>query len=271
MNPNSVYKNISMFLTSMVLIVSCDGINQEEVERIALETHTVANSESGTSASTEIAYEFIGEEELQNLPMLQLEFVRDLVKASRSSDQELRSKRLHSNVLAHSRCSELADETIFTPPIRGQFSVKVKPGENPKSLHFSIKHQDRDQSNRPDFILMKNVVMENGRLVVNMNCEAVLNMLDQMQNYKEWENDHECGYKIKYDNNSAIKSSSGVSSEIPVEGAELYEYCLSVCETNVELNSKGMKSYQCYINHIEIEKSLEKLKWDKLNQEQEAS
>lgn len=262
-----MYKKTFIFLTSMVLIISCGNDNNEEVERVTLDTHTKVNDEKSTTA--EKAYEYVGEDELQNFPLLQLEFVRDVVKASRSPGQGLGLKRLHSSVLAHSRCSALLFKTLSGPPIRDQYAVMVKPGEKPNSLHFSIRHQS--QSNQPDFFQMKNVVIENGRLVINTNCDALLTMLDQMQNYKEWENDHECGYKIKYNNNTAIKSSSGVSSDKPVEGADLYEYCLRVCEMNVESNSKGMKSYQCYINDIEIEKSLEKQEWDKLDQKHKLS
>ena len=65
-----------------------------------------------------------------------------------------------------------------------------------------------------------------------------------------------------------MKSSSGVISDKPVEGADLYEYCRNDCERNVELNSKGMKSYQCYLNDIELEKTNEKKLWDKKHSKQ---
>ena len=221
-----MYKKIFTLLTSMVLIISCGSNNKEEVERVTLDTFTEVNNLK--SATTEKSYEYVSKDELQNFPLLQLEFVRDVVKASRNPDQGLGLKRLHSSVLAHSRCSALLIKTLSGPPIGDQYAVRVKPGEKPNSLYFSIKHQN--QSNQPDFFQMKNVVIENGRLVINTNCDALLTMLDQMQNYKEWENDHECGYKIEYNNNTAIKSSSGVSSDKPVEGADLYEYCLRVCD-----------------------------------------
>jgi hypothetical protein len=112
---------------------------------------------------------------------------------------------------------------------------------------------------------MKNVVIENNKLVINMNCEAMFAMLDNMKNFKEWKNDHKCGEKISYNDGSSIKSSNGVSSETPVEGTDLYEYCLKSCKRTVELNNENMKSYQCYINDIEIEKSPQKTAWDQLN------
>lgn len=249
----------------MVLIASCGNSNNEEVEKLTMGTYTLADDD-GNHTSEEKNYEHIWDNELDTLPKLQKEFVLDIVKAYRTANQELGFSRLHSSVLAHPRCSKIWSKKFSRPKIKEQYAVKVEPGEKPDSLYFSIRHQNKGEDSKRNFLQMKYVVLENDKLVINMNCEAAFKMMDNMRNFKEWKNNHKCGEKITYDDGMSMKSANGVSSEKPVEGADLYEYCLNSCKKNVELNSKNMKSYQCYINDIEIEKSPQKLAWDQLNE-----
>ena len=141
-----------------------------------------------------------------------------------------------------------------------EYDVKVQPGKKPDTLYFKIRYKRNKKST--SFKMYKNVVEENGRLVVNMNCKTALKMIESAKNYKEWKNDHKCGLRIKYDNGASSKSSSPVSSDKPVEGANLYTYCKNHCDRNVELNKKGMVSFQCYIDGVEIDKTNEKKAWD---------
>ena len=255
----------SYFLVFLLIPIlsSCTGKSQEEKERMALGVYTELKGEANNPAKKE--YDYIWDNDLDTLPELQRNFIKDIVKSLRTSDSSLGFERLHSSVSSHNRCSKSWKKKFSTSTIKEQYAIRVKPGKKPNSLYISIRHQAKGENNKRNFFQMKNVVLENGKLVIDMNCDATFKMIDNMKNFKEWKNDHKCGYKIKYNNNSSMKSSSGVSSEKPVEGADLYEYCLRVCERNVELNNENMKSYQCFINDVEIEKSSQKLEWDKLN------
>lgn len=215
------------------------------------------------STHAENEYKYVWDKDLDTLPKQQKEFVQDIVKALRTSNVKLGYSRLHTSVLSHPRCKAAWERKFTQSTIKEQYAVRIKPGKYPDTLYFSIRHQKTGEDGRRNFFNMKYVVYENNKLVINMNCDAVFEMADTMKNYKTWENDHKCGYKIRYNDGSSMRSSSGVISEKPVEGADLYVYCLQVCKDNVGLNDKNMKSYQCYINDIEIEKTKEMELWKK--------
>ena len=207
---------------------------------------------SASSVHAENEYKYVWDKDLDTLPKQQKEFVQDIVKALRTSNVKLGYSRLHTSVLSHPRCKAAWERKFTQSTIKEQYAVRVKPGKYPDSLYFSIRHQKTGEDGRRNFFNMKYVVYENNKLVINMNCDAVFEMADTMKNYKTWDND-----------GSSMRSSSGVISEKPVEGADLYVYCLQVCKDNVGLNDKNMKSYQCYINDIEIEKTKEMELWKK--------
>ena len=203
--------------------------------------------------------------ELDKLPKAQQEFLKDVVTALRTSDKKLGKSRLHSSILSNPECTDIWMDKITSSTIKEQYAVKTKPGKQPGSLYFSIRHQNIGNDSNRSFMKLENVVTENGKLVINMNCEATLKMIEDMKNIKEMESIHKCGIKINYSNGSSLKSSSRVVAEKPMEGADLYEFCKKDCDMNVKGNKKEMTSYQCYINDVEIEKTKEKRAWDMLH------
>lgn len=154
-------------------------------------------------------------------------------------------------------------KNILRKSFPSDFAVKVQPGKKPDTLYFKIKYKRNKGSNSTSFKMYKNIVKENGRLVVNMNCEAALTFLKKAKNFKEWKNDHKCAIKIKHDNGGISTLKTRVISDKPVVGADLYAYCKDHCDRNAESNKKGMESYECYLDDVELDKTKEKTAWDK--------
>jgi hypothetical protein len=117
------------------------------------------------------ASHYVWDSELDKLPIQQREFIEDIVTAFRTSDISLGKSRIHSTVLKNRECSTRFFRIFEMSTIKEQFAVKVKAGKKPNSLHFSIRHQNRGEDGKRDFMKLKNVVEENGKLVININCK----------------------------------------------------------------------------------------------------
>lgn len=109
---------------------------------------------------------YIWNKRLNQLPVQQREFVEDIVEAFRNADMDLGRHRLHSEVLKYFECSNRFLKIFKMSTIKEQYAVKVKPGKTPDSLHFSIRHQQKGEDSKRSFMKFKNVVEENGRLVI---------------------------------------------------------------------------------------------------------
>ena len=112
---------------------------------------------------------YIWDTELDQLSKQQREFLEDIVTAFRVSDMDLGKSRLHSDVLRNAECADRFVKIFEMSTIKEQYAVKVKAGKNPNSLYFSIRHQNRGEDNKRDFMKLKNVVEENGKLVLHIN------------------------------------------------------------------------------------------------------
>jgi hypothetical protein len=117
------------------------------------------------------ASHYVWDSDLDRLPRQQRGFVEDIVTAFRTSDISLGKSRIHSNVLENRECANRFLKIFEMSTIKEQFAVKVKAGKKPNSLHFSIRHQNRGEDGKRDFMKLKNVVEENGKLVININCK----------------------------------------------------------------------------------------------------
>ena len=115
---------------------------------------------------------YIWDSELDQLPDQQKAFVVEIVKAYRENDVELGISRLHSSIISHDKCLAVFKRRFVKKNIREEYAVKVKPGKKPDSLSFSIRDQNKGDASKRNFFKMKNVVEENGKFVINIDCEA---------------------------------------------------------------------------------------------------
>lgn len=124
---------------------------------------------------------YLWDHELHLLADDQRAFVVDIVKAYRNSDITLGQSRLHSSIKSNKECLALFEKKFKSTTIKEQYAVKVKPGKKPESLSFSIRDQQKGDNSKRNFHKMKNVVTENGKLVINMNCESALKFIKRAQ------------------------------------------------------------------------------------------
>jgi len=117
---------------------------------------------------------YIWDYELEKLPKTQEQFVVDVVKAFRDSNIELATSRLHSSILKNQTCYDVFKKRFKEKTIQEQYAVRVKNGRKKDSLYFSIRDQKKGDGSKRNFFKMKNVVNENGKLVIKMNCKAAL-------------------------------------------------------------------------------------------------
>lgn len=134
--------------------------------RVILTLFAVAASQW---AAAEMDSSYIWDSELSWLPEQQCEFVEDVVSAFRRSDKELGRSRLHSDVLENTDCANRFLEIFEMSTVKEQYAVKVKPGKKPDSLYFSIRHQNKGEDSKWDFLKFKDVVEQDGRLVIYVN------------------------------------------------------------------------------------------------------
>jgi len=78
----------------------------------------------------------------------------------------------------------LFEKKFKSKTIQEQYAVKVKPGKKPEALYFSIRDQKKDDNSKRNFHKMKNVINENGQLVIDANCEAMLKFIKRAQDFK---------------------------------------------------------------------------------------
>jgi len=137
--------------------------------------------------SSAYANSYIEHTEIRQLPELQQQFILDVVRAYRENDNELINSLLHSSIKSNVECTSYMHDMFKNSTIHDSYAVKVKPGKKEGSLYFKIRYAPPDNPDSRSFKMMKNVVNENGRLVMNMNCEAVLKFIEKVKSQKDKE------------------------------------------------------------------------------------